>query len=156
MGCPSVRLIEWTDPTFEIRGVDARSVYAEQFWLPVLGPSAMWLVRHCAWRLERSPGGVDIVLAEVARSVGLGERMGRRAPFFRTLERAIDFSMMRVEGPNVIASRRRLPLLSPRQLTRLPYPLQRAHSAFIDSTRERVNSLVASSLQFTSAGSATG
>jgi hypothetical protein len=127
MGCSSVRLIECTDPTFAIRGVDARSVYAEQFWLPVLGPSTMWLLRYFAWRLELSPSGADLVLSDVARSLGLGDRAGRHAPFFRTVGRAIGFGMIRVEAPDTISSRRRLPLVSPRQLSRLPDSLRICH-----------------------------
>lgn len=127
VGHPSVRLIEWIDHALEVRGVDPRSHYAERFWLPILGPSTMWLLRHFAWRLERLPNGADLVLADAARSVGLGDRAGRHAPLFRTLGRAIDFGMIRVEASATISSRRRLPLVSPRQLSRFPDSLRLCH-----------------------------
>jgi hypothetical protein len=130
VGRASVRLVGWEDPTLAIRGVDSRSLYAERFWLPILGPSTLWLLRYFAWRLERAPGGVDLSLPDVARSVGLGDRVGLRAPFFRTIGRAIDFAMVRVETCETIAARRRLPLLSPRHLSRLPEPLRLSHEGW--------------------------
>jgi hypothetical protein len=127
VGRSSVRLIEWNDRAAAVRGVDSRSLYAERFWLPILGPSTLWLLRHFAWCLERAPSGSDLCLADVAHSVGLGDRLGRHAPFFRTIARAVDFAMIRVESCDTIAARRRLPLLSPRHLSRLPDALRLSH-----------------------------
>lgn len=127
VGLACIRLVEWHDRAVDVRGVDSRSPYSERFWLPILGPSTLWLLRYFAWRLDHAPGGVDLSLRDVARSVGLGERIGRQAPFFRTIGRAIDFAMIRVDGCGTIACRRRLPLLSSRQLARLPDSLRLCH-----------------------------
>jgi hypothetical protein len=67
-------------------------------------------------------------VAETARSLGLGERAGRHAPFMRTIARAIDFSMIRVDPPDGLAARVRLPTLSARHLARLPASLRAAHT----------------------------
>jgi hypothetical protein len=137
VGRASMRLVEWSDQARALRGVDPRSFYAERFWLPILGPSTMWLLRYFAWELERSPDGAELDLSDVARGVGLGDRVGRNAPFLRTIGRAIDFAMIRVESCDAIASRRRLPLLSARQISRLPGPLQNSHERW---TRETLSS----------------
>ncbi len=132
-----MRLVEWSDHARAIRGVDPRSFYSERFWLPILGPSTMWLLRYFAWELDRSPDGVELDLSDVARGVGLGDRAGRNAPFLRTIGRAIDFAMIRVESCEAIESRRRLPLLSARQISRLPDSLRISHERW---TRETVSS----------------
>ncbi len=133
-GRVTVRLVAWVETSLEVRGVDPRSHYAELFWLPVLGPSTMWLLRHFAWRLDLSPTGADLVLSDVARSVGIGDRPGRHAPFFRTVSRAIDFGMVRVEASDAISSRRRLPPVSAKQLSRLPDSLRKCHDHWVRST----------------------
>jgi hypothetical protein len=127
VGRSSVRVVAWNDRAAAAGGVDSRSLYAERFWLPILGPSTLWLLRHFTWCLERAPGGIDLSLAEVAHSVGLGDRLGRHAPFFRTVARAVDFAMIRIETCDTIAVRERLPLLSPRHLSRLPDALRLSH-----------------------------
>ncbi|MGA8295941.1 MAG: hypothetical protein WB770_02740, partial [Acidimicrobiales bacterium] len=134
VGRPCIRLVEWVEPHLETRGVDPRSQYVECYWLPILGPSTTWLLRFFAWQLERAPGGADLVLADVARHVGLGDRIGRHAPFFRTVGRAVDFSMVHVMTPGVIAARLKLPLLSARHLARLPESLRLSHAHFSRTT----------------------
>lgn len=119
VGCASVRLVEWREGATGA-GVDPRSAYAERYWLPVLGPSTLLLLRHFAWQLDAEPSGADLVLRDLACNLGLGDRAGRHAPFFRTIERAAEFAMIRFEPMGVIAARRRLPFLSARQLSRLP------------------------------------
>ncbi len=122
-----VRVIRWVDQATEERGHDARSRYVEQFWLPILGPSTTCLLRHLADRLARSPAGCLVEVTEMARALGLGERPGRHAPFLRTLARAIDFQMIRVEPPDSLAARVRVPALTSRHLARLPASLRAAH-----------------------------
>src|SRR3546814_3891300 len=39
-------VVEWADPVVEAAGHPVRSVYVETFWLPTLGPTAMWLLRR--------------------------------------------------------------------------------------------------------------
>ncbi len=98
-----VRVVEWADPTIERLGYDARSSYVERYWLPMLGPSTTWLVRHLAAGLERSPEGYDCDLHDVATSLGIGNRHGRHSPFARALDRAGRFGLLRLaEAPDVL------------------------------------------------------
>jgi hypothetical protein len=119
----------WRDPLIDELGYDTRSAYVEAFWLPVLGPSTTWLLRHLSTRLEASPQGVDLDVEDTARSLGLGERMSANAPFARTLKRCVDFDMAQWRGPKNLAVRLRLPLLPRRHLRRLPESLQIRHAA---------------------------
>ena len=122
-----LRIEAWFDPVIDEVGHDPRSSYAETYWLPILGPSTTWLLRHLSSRLDASPEGIDLDVEETARSLGLGERMGPNAPFARTLKRCVDFDMAQWRGHWHFAVRRRLPPLARRHLRRLPDSLQARH-----------------------------
>ncbi len=124
-----LRVEPWPDPVIDEVGYDPRSSYVETFWLPVLGPSTTWLLRHLIIRLEESPGGIEMDVEDTARSLGLGERLGPNAPFARTLKRCVDFDMAEWRGPGRLAVRRLLPPLARRHLRRLPDSLQARHEA---------------------------
>ena len=128
-GRPCLRVEPWPDPVIDEVGHDPRSVYVETFWLPVLGPSTTWLLRHLATRLEDSPEGIELDVEDTARALGLGERLSPNAPFARTLKRCVDFDMAEWRGPGLFAVRLRLPPLARRHLRRLPESLQIRHSA---------------------------
>lgn len=117
---PVLRVEPWRDALVDEVGHDARSSYVETFWLPVLGPSTVLLLRYLANRLESSPEGIDIDLEDTARCLGLGERLGPNAPFARTLKRCVDFEMAEWRGPGMFAVRVRLPPLARRHMRRLP------------------------------------
>jgi hypothetical protein len=117
----------WPDAVIDVLGHDARSVYVEQFWLGILGPSTTWLLRHMAAGLEESPAGFEMDLLAVAKQLGLGDKQGRNSPFMRSLARCIQFEMAELEDAHTMAVRRRIPPLSQRQVVRLPAALQRAH-----------------------------
>lgn len=120
----SLRVEPWHDPVIDKIGHDPRSAYVETYWLPVLGPSATWLLRHFAARLELSPPGVDLDIEDTTRSLGLGERLSPNAPFARTIKRCVDFEMANWRGPGLLAVRWRLPPLARRHVRRLPGCLQ--------------------------------
>ena len=126
---PRLRVEPWVDSVIDEVGHDPRSAYVETFWLPVLGPSTTWLLRHLTTRLEESPEGIELDVEETARALGLGERLGPNAPFARTIKRCVDFSMAEWRGPMHLAARRRLPPLTRRHLRRLPESLQTRHEA---------------------------
>lgn len=128
-------------------GYDAQSAYVEQFWLPVLGPSTTWLIRHLNARLDRDGEGVVLQADLTARALGLGEHSGRHAPFLRSIRRAIDYDLMSVgerddHAPDTEVSllvRRLIPLLSDRLADRLPEPLAlEHHRAVTKSTRGEI------------------
>ena len=62
----SLHVVTWPDPVVDQVGYD--TLYVERFWLGILGPSATWLLRHLANRLDASPAGYDLDLAECAHS----------------------------------------------------------------------------------------
>ncbi len=122
----------WSDPVIDEIGHDPRSLYAERYWLPVLGPSTTWMLRRFASSLDDSPDGVELSVEELARGLGLGERLGPNAPFGRTLRRCVDFEMAEWRG-RALAVRRRLPALARRHLKRLPESLQVEHEKEVEA-----------------------
>lgn len=129
-----LRLEAWPDPVIDELGHDPRSDYVERFWLPVLGPSTVFLLRHLARRLEQEPAGTELCLDELAAALGLGARPGRNSPFSRTLARAVDFEMARLH-PGCLYVRRALPTLAHRHLARLPDSLRAEHARAVLAAR---------------------
>lgn len=110
----------WWDPTLAVRGHDPRSPYAERFWLPVVGPSTLLLLRRLARGLEGHPGGFAVDLDETSRALGLGGGTGRNSPVRRTVDRACTFGLARRRDDGSLEVRTHLPDLSARQAARLP------------------------------------
>ena len=125
----------WTDPVIDQLGHDPRSAYVEKFWLPILGPSSVWLLRRLADGLDRHPEGFDLDLVEAAHSLGVGMRGGRNAPLLRTFERCCRFGAARMHGSSAIFVRRRLAPLTRSQTERLPDSLQREHDQWLSQPR---------------------
>jgi hypothetical protein len=123
----------WPDPVIDELGHDPRSAYVEHFWLGVLGPSTVWLLRRLADGLEREPDGFVLDLPDTARALGVGMRGGRQSPFMRSLERVCRFGAARWQSPTELSVRRRLPPLTRAQLERLPDALQAEHRHWTES-----------------------
>ena len=121
----------WWDPSLAVAGFDPRSAYAERFWLPVVGPSTLLLLRRFARGLEEHPTGFRVSLADTGRALGLGSGTGRTSPVNRTIERACTFGLARRVDTDSIEVRSHLPRLAPRQLDRLPPVLRRAHRDYL-------------------------
>lgn len=121
----------WWDPALAVNGYDPRSPYAERFWLPVVGPSTLLLLRRFARGLEEHPAGFRVPAAETARALGLGAGTGRNAPLARTIDRACTFGLARRTAPDALEVRTHLPRLNPRQLHRLPGVLRDAHDHWL-------------------------
>ncbi len=136
----TLRVIPWRDPLVDSLGLDPRSWYVEQFWLPIVGPTCTWFLRRAATRFERSEPGFVLDLDETARALGLGGRQGRHSPFARALSRCITFELARWQGPGTLAVRRTLPPLARRHVLRLPLPLQEDHLRWTATARHRVSS----------------
>ncbi len=128
-----VHISTWSDPLIDRLGHDPRSGYVEKFWLSVLGPSTVWLLRHCADVLDQQPDGAQIDLAIAARRLGLGHKGGRNSPMARSILRACRFGAARAAGSGRLEVRRRLPPLNRGQIQRLPTELQRQHQQHVDS-----------------------
>jgi hypothetical protein len=116
----------WDDPTHP--GTHAlRSHYVESFWLPILGPSSIMLLRLLADGLQRSPAGFTLDVVDTARRLGLGHRAGRNAPVSKTIARCCSFGATRLDNAHQLVVRPTLPPLTDRQLSRLPASLQAQH-----------------------------
>lgn len=121
----------WWDPGLAAQGFEVRGAYVERYWLGVLGPSALFLVRRLARGLDEHPGGFRMDLADTARAIGLGGGTGRQSPIVRTIDRCCMFNVMRRTGPGQLEVRTHLPRLTRRQLERLPLAVQRSHDSFL-------------------------
>ena len=128
-----IHISVWPDPLIDRLGHDPRSAYVEQFWLSVLGPSTVWLLRHWANMLDHQPDGAEIDLALAARRLGLGHKGGRNSPLARSIIRACRFGAARAPGGGRLGVRRRLPPLNRCQIQRLPEELQLRHQEYLDA-----------------------
>ncbi len=117
----------WPDPVIDTLGHDARSLYAEVFWLPTLGPSTLLLLRHLAGRLGSEPGGFDLPVAATSQALGLGHREGSSSPLMRSFSRLVQFDLACGEPASEVAVRASVPPVNRRHIRRLPADLQQAH-----------------------------
>src|SRR6185295_11643085 len=131
----AIRVKPWPDPVLDVLGHDPRSWYAETFWLPTLGPTALLLMRHLADRFERTPEGVDLPIADTAAALGLGAREGTSSPLMRSLARLRQFELAQTENDTTISVRRTLPPVHRRHVRRLPTALQAEHEAWMAGQR---------------------
>lgn len=127
----SLMVEPWPDPVLDELGHDPRSAYVERFWLPVMGPSSLLVVRRLADRLDNEPDGFELQLDAFAGELGLGRRGGHNSPIWRTLERTSRFRATRLHGETMLV-RRHLDSLSGPQVRRLPDGLQRVHQQWIE------------------------
>ncbi|HEX3564924.1 MAG TPA: hypothetical protein VHU17_06090 [Acidimicrobiales bacterium] len=122
-----LHVVPWLDPVADPLGVHPCSLYVEQYWLGVLGPSTTWLLRRVSYGLEAHPDGFVLDLADTAHALGLGDRMGKNSPFRRALHRLAKFELARPYGPEGLAVRTRIPPLALRHIHRLAPSLQESH-----------------------------
>lgn len=126
---PTLEIESWNDPVIDDVGHDPRSDYANSFWLPILGPSAMAVARKLMEHIERHADGTELVVADLARTVGLAGRLydgtpGRNSRIVATLLRLHQFGLAhhhaRGERPGLYRVRVAWPPLTMRQAERLP------------------------------------
>ncbi|MHB8188826.1 MAG: hypothetical protein ACYDHP_00045 [Ferrimicrobium sp.] len=117
----------WNDPLALESGYPVQSRYVELFWLPLLGPSSLILLRRLDQLLSAGSDSVTISTQELARSLGLGASSCHRSLLTKTIARCSDFHVLRNPDPETLSVRRRLHPLSDRQLTRLPAGLRELH-----------------------------
>ncbi len=124
----SLTITPWPDPVLDTIGYDPRSRYAETFWLPTLGPTALLLLRHLATRFEQHSGSIELPIAQTSHALGLGQRDGASSPIVRTLVRLEQFDLACSDGRSTVAVRRSLPPVQRRHVRRLPSGLQAEHA----------------------------
>jgi hypothetical protein len=127
-----LRIVSWIDPLVDDLGHDPRSSYVEHFWLPVLGPTSLWLLRNIACSLDFNPQGSSLDLERTARQIGLGGHLGRHGPFRRAISRLCAFDLARFTAPRELAVRRFVPPLGRRHLMRLDPAAQEQHRLWLD------------------------
>jgi len=131
----ALRVKPWPDPVLDVLGHDPRSWYAETFWLPTLGPTALLLMRHLADRFERTPEGVELPVADTAAALGLGAREGNSSPLMRSLGRLRQFELACNDDETTISVRTSLPPVHRRHVRRLPTALQAQHEEWMAGQR---------------------
>jgi hypothetical protein len=119
----------WFDPLVDADGHDPRDPYVERYWLPLLGPSATWLVRYVADLLDQAPRGLALDTDGTARCLGVGVDA-----LVRALTRAQRFGVARIDatgddaaGIPVVRVRVRLPDVPHHLVGRFPAWLREAH-----------------------------
>jgi len=130
---PQIRIVPWLDVVVDRVGIDPRSSYAEHFWLGLLGPSSLWLLRRFAAELDQRGDGVDIDAGEFARSLGLSASTGKNSPVMRTLTRLCQFNLARAHDVATLEVRRRIPPLTRAQVSRLNEHSQLEHELWLRS-----------------------
>jgi hypothetical protein len=123
MEIPEVIVIDhWHSPsaqTTELWPVEDERV--ELFWLPVLGPSALLLIKRLA-KMLRAASPVTLETDELAYSLGMRRASG---PLFsRSFKRCVDFQFIRQLSEGNYLLRTAVPALSDRQGRRLPPALR--------------------------------
>ncbi len=134
---PPLLVVAWRDPVVDALGFDPRSQYVEKFYLPLLGPTATWLLRRLATEFDHHPEGFSLDAVDCARSIGIGNRGGRHGPFHRSLERCVRFGLARPDDHDILAVRTRVPPLTRAQVGRLPRHLHGAHQRWQDDQLRR-------------------
>jgi hypothetical protein len=129
----SVHVDPWRDPVVDRRGHDPRSVYVEQFWLGVLGPTATWLLRRLVSGFDRAPDGYVLDVEGTARALGLSISKGTASPFNKAVTRCVMFGLVQRRSEAWLV-RRRVPLVSQRHLGRLPDEVQSQHTQWTTTT----------------------
>ena len=125
----TLTIVPWADALVDTLGYDPRSLYAETFWLPTLGPTSLLLMRHLANRFDRSQEGVELRVADTSVALGVGNRDGNSSPIVRTLARLEQFDLAVADPQSpTIAVRRNVPPLHERHLRRLPADVQQVHA----------------------------
>ena len=125
-GQTSIQVIAVRHPILEALGHHPTSEYAEQFWLPVIGPSALWAQRRLNAGFVGGRDSYQLDLTDLGREIGLGAGTGRNSLVVRTVSRLVDFHLAEIVDGRLGVSTM-LPPLSRRQATRLPEHLATRH-----------------------------
>lgn len=129
-------VVAWNDPVVDTSGFPADHPYVEMFWLPVLGPTATWLLRRLAGGLASTPQGFEVNTDDLARALGVSGAGGRTSPFGRAVHRCTMFGVAQHIAATplpALAVRRIVPAVARRHLERLPYSLQSIHQEWISA-----------------------
>ena len=132
----SIEVVPVRHPILEALGHDPASNYAEQFWLPVIGPSALWAHRRLTAGFLSGEHNYHLDIATLGREIGLGAGTGRNSPIVRTLTRLVDFHLAEIADCR-LGVHTTLPPLTRRQAARLPAHLAERYRAVAAESHHR-------------------
>ncbi len=123
----------WHTPIDHI-GHDHRSPYAERFWLPIIGPTCLFLLRCLAYGYDTNPD--TLILSRSALGVQLGLNRdnggtGKHSPLSRAFQRLETFRLATQLAPNVVSVRAAMPWLDAGQVTHLADAHRDEHAAWV-------------------------
>jgi hypothetical protein len=140
----SVVVRRWADPVVDRVGFVVLDVYVELVWLPVIGPSATWMLRRLDGWLPDPGWPVEIDLSELGEMLGLGASVATGSSLQRTMRRLVRFGLADWSGK--LRVRDAVPPLPHRQPARLPQWVQDAHAALVAARLAALRDIVASQL----------
>lgn len=94
--------------------VPISSDYVDRFWLPVVGPSSVALLR---WMDRERPASV--LVSYLPEEIGLTKSTGKNSPIWRTINRMLMFRLLEAKNETTLIAWSRVPSLTKRQLTAL-------------------------------------
>jgi len=124
-----LQVIIWKDPLNRETGYSPRSEYVETFWLPIIGPTTLLLLRKLSLQIEREPEGFQLLPLDWIHSLGLAPRGGRHGPLWKSLDRACRFRLAQMVKDKYYI-KQKFPMLNVTQISRLPEKLQTFHAKF--------------------------
>lgn len=130
----TIRLHATPHHSVEVRkaGFPLDHPYLEHCWTPLLGPTAVVLLRRIP-QLWRDQGlTAELTAGELAASIGLGRSTGRQGPLGRTFERLVRFRFVKGSGPGEFDVFTEIPPVRDRQLERLPAWNRQRHDDLLD------------------------
>lgn len=124
-----VPVTRWVDPVVDRIGFPVLDPYVEIAWLPVIGPSATWMLRRLDSWLSDESARIEVDLSEFGLMLGLGASVTPGSSVQRTMGRLVRFGMADWSG--VLRVRGTLPPLSGRHLARVPVWVREAHEVLV-------------------------
>lgn len=124
-----VPVTRWLDPSVEKSGFSVLDPYVEVVWLPVVGPSATWMLRRLDAWLPGPESRVEVDLSELGQLLGLGPSVLPGSSVQRTMGRLVRFGLADWSGLQ-LRVRGSVPPLPVRYLDRVPEWVRDAHVAF--------------------------
>lgn len=116
---------------------DVAGRYAEIFWLPVLGPSSLWLLRHAAMHTGGGHHPWRIHTDELSARLGITV-----TTLTHTIERLARFDQGDIDANGcTVRLATRLAWLGPRSLNRLPVALRDLHASYVAHHRSDLHAL---------------
>ena len=104
------------------------SVYVERYWLPIIGPSCLMILRATQDLVDRYPNPLGPYIEMEAQELGhhFGTRSARR--FLGKLTRLQDFGLANEVAPDMWFIASRIPNLTTKQAQTLPPAMANDHA----------------------------